>query len=255
MHRPSAKEILRHLSPHALAILCLLCVATPAGSVEVPAGVQEKIDLSKSPDADMRERSSSGRSLTDDWRQALPGLIQQVDTYYQYGTPPYREDDVPSLVALTDIIRAIVLNREGAVQAFRSEDTKKTIQLLTWAARGSAEGLRRNATLILAAVIDNSNLCIVLDQLRDPNLTEDGRANLIQVATPAASYAYKENVEDVERTADIIRPLSTTPPLPYLLNNLEVRTMNSLNRDIPLPGNAACDYKTSFPTPVLPNAN
>jgi hypothetical protein len=57
-------------------------------------------------------------------------------------------------------------------------------------------------------------LCIILDHLRDRELSREGRANLIQAATPAASYAYKENVKDVEDTASLLGGARAAPAIP-----------------------------------------
>ena len=56
------------------AIACLLAPAS-CRSQAASQMVQEKIDLSKSPNSEIGERRSAAKSLADDWKGTLPGLV------------------------------------------------------------------------------------------------------------------------------------------------------------------------------------
>jgi hypothetical protein len=232
---------MRHSAVHGLcgvlAFSFFASLTTPSMAVVISPMVQERIDISKSPETDMGERRSAARSLTDDWKQSLPGLIQQVDAYYRPDlTPPYREDDVPSLVALTDVFRTIIVNKDGAIQAFREADTDKTIRLLSWAARGPFANLRFNATYILASVVDNSNVCIVLQHLRDPTISPEGQDNLVQIVLAVADYAYKENAQAIEDTVRLLTNRNAPAGKSGIrLVQLDQSARQSANADVPIP--------------------
>jgi hypothetical protein len=242
----------------SLIVLIVLLVAPAAA--QAPDWVQPAIDVAKSPAKDAQARVDAVAKLTDGWKDSLPVLIQNIDAYYRSDVgAPYTQDDVASLLPLTDIVVTIVLNKDGAIQAFRDADTDKTIKILTWATRGDptveqSRNLRFNASYILASVVDNSNLCIVLDHLRDPKLGPVGMTNLLQVATGAASYAYKENADATLTTVDILKPKVAQGGLgktAILVQSLAGSASMSPNAETPLPSDAAyCrdyDYDTTPP--------
>ncbi len=204
---------------------------------ETAAGVDATIGIVKSPEA--TGRVEAAKSLADSWPKSLPTLTEQIDSYYQTGAgPPYEDEDIPTLVVLTDVVRTIVVNKKGGIQAFRKVDTDNTIKLLTWASRGPHRSLRLNATYILANVVDNTNLCIILDHLRDPELGPNGMVNLLQVAISVASYAYKENVEATMATVDILSPRvanTGSGKIDILVDILSRRVGKSKNAEVLLP--------------------
>src|SRR5262249_32841647 len=109
-----------------------------------------------------------------------------------------------------------------------------------WASRSANRNTRLNATYILASVADNTNLCIVLDHLRDPDLSADGRVNLLQVAKTVAPYAYSDNVEQILAVTTDLKKLRAAPNenltlTKALLGDLETRAKESINFNIGLP--------------------
>ena len=231
-----------------LAIVSLLVLSVEPSLAQAPDWIQPAIDAAKSPERDAQTRVDAVAKLVDGWKDSLPVLIQNIDAYYRSDVgSPYTQDDVASLLPLTDIVVSIVLNKDGAVQAFRNADTDKTIKILAWATRGDptveqSRNLRFNASYILASVVDNSNLCIVLDHLRDPELGPIGTINLLQVATGAAGYAYQENAAATLRTVDILRPRVAQGGLgkaAILVESLAGSTRMSPNAETPLPSDAS----------------
>lgn len=107
---------------------------------------------------------------------------------------------------LTDALRAMI-NQGGrdAIKRFRSLDDHDVITTLVRAARGRDRGIRINATIILANVSDNSSVCIPIDELRDPKISDNGRINLLQVVLTVASYMYQENWQATTTTLRIVR--------------------------------------------------
>jgi hypothetical protein len=254
----------RLLASHSCAGACaiLLLVFLPAdwATAETPASIQAAIDIAKSPDKGAQARVDAAKSLTDAWEASLPVLIQNIDWYYRTDAgQPYNEGDIQTLIPLTDLVLTILVNNYPVDDTFRKVEEgedNKTIKLLAWGARGTDKGLRYNSAYILGNVIDNTNLCIILDHLRDPELSREGRVNLLQVAVPTASYAYKENVQDILATVRTLRPQipGSGYPLPFLVDVLEGRAMNSLKKDVPIPRNEpgavyCLSYKPMFPLP------
>jgi len=238
------------LSRAKKTILCLyLCftVALPPvveAAADTPAWVQASIEVAKSPDSSAQARVDAARSLTDAWHDSLRALIQNVDGYYRTDTArPYTSEDIGNLVPLTDIIVTVVVNKDGGVQLFRKLETEKTIKVLAWATRGSdnsasERSLRFNSAYILANVVGNSNLCIILDHLRDPDLGPNGMINLLQVAAVVAGHAYKENLEAIRGTVAILRPRvadAGSGKIAILVATLSQLAESSPNSDMPLP--------------------
>lgn len=109
------------------------------------------------------------------------------------------------LLRITGAIRSILTTRgTTAIREFRAVDDLATTSVLAFAARSSDAGLRVNATLVLADVIDDSTVCVPIDHLYDPSLTSSeggasGRINLIGVVSVVAPWAYRPNFQNIER--------------------------------------------------------
>ncbi len=215
----------------------LYSTSTGAATLE---SVQEKIDIAVSPDKSAEARVEAANSMTEGWPDSVPVLMQNIDAYYQSSEGrPYSEDAAAKLVPLTDLLVTIVVNKDGSAQKFRETDTDKTVDLLAWAARGDDRDLRFNSSYILAKVVDNSNLCIILHHLRDPSIGYSGRINLLQIAIPAASNAYRENVEATKETVDKLRDRVEGKDA-MLLNFLDQNAAASKNANQPLPSESYC---------------
>jgi hypothetical protein len=237
-----------------------LSLVAPARVIAADAldWVQPAIDIAKSPEKEAQARVDAMALLTERWKDSLPILIQNIDAYYRADSDPAAED-VAGLLPLTDLAVTIVLNKDGAIEDFRQSDTDKTIKLLAWATRGPQtieqnRNLRFNAAYILASVVDNSNLCIILDHLRDPELGPNGLVNLLQVAMGTARSAYKENAEATLATVDILRPrVAEGGPgkIAVLVESLGASAMLSPNAETPLPFDAqycrGYDYEATPP--------
>lgn len=182
----------------------LPAIPEPA-SAAMPDWVQSSINIAKSRDKSVELRVDKANSLTNSWQESLPVLMQNLDSYWApSASRTLATDSVQSLIPLTDLVASIVVNKQGAVEAFRSADlasSGKTVDLLAAAAGGQDRSLRYNASYILAAVVDDANLCILLHHLRDPDFSADGQANLLQIATSAVSNASRDNVKAAADTA------------------------------------------------------
>jgi hypothetical protein len=80
-----------------------------------------------------------------------------------------------------------------AIDEFRDDDDLAVIETLVDMAALDDRGIRINATLILANVVDNTTLCALIDRLLAGNLSDNARYNLLQVVKVVASYARQEN--------------------------------------------------------------
>jgi hypothetical protein len=246
----------------AVAILCAAVQCAPAGAQGGKAGpqgsdsrIRAAIQTLRSPVASDRVPAAS--FLLENWQRALDDLIadlRALDRGKPDSAPP--ESELASLIPVTDVLRSIVLNQTGAVQAFREQDDERSIRTLIWASRSPNRNLRINATYVLASVADNTNLCMVLDHLRDRNLNADGRINLLQVAITVAPYAYEENVAHVvNAVADLKKLTAGTKEnlamTTQLLAELETRAKDSINAKSKLPASLpGCkDYTPVFARP------
>ena len=155
------------------------------------------------------ERTGAAKLLIGNWEKSLPLLVKELAALESSAPNPGRTDET-YLVAITDVVRTVIANNNSATDLFRKSDDisgingSKVVQTLAWSARGDNKDLRINATYILANVVDNSNVCVVLDHLRDPKLPENGRVNLLQVVVPVASYAYKDTMDQINKTMDVV---------------------------------------------------
>jgi len=245
----------------AAAILCAAIQCAPAAAQGKPgpqgsdSRIRAAIQTLRSPVASDRVPAAS--FLLENWQRALDDLIAELRTLDR-GKPDSApsESELASLIPLTDVLRSIVLNQTGAVQAFREQDDERSIRTLIWASRSPNRNLRINATYVLASVADNTNLCMVLDHLRDRNLNADGRVNLLQVAITVAPYAYEENViHVVNAVADLKKLMAGTKEnlsmTTQLLGDLEARAKDSINAKSKLPASLpGCkDYSPVFARP------
>ena len=85
-------------------------------------------------------------------------------------------------------------------------------------------------------IVDNTSVCFVLHHLRDPNLSVNGRANLLGVTYAVASYAYSDNVKAIDDTLDVLRPKidqNATQTL-KLVNDIASRVNASTNKSTTL---------------------
>lgn len=178
---------------------------SPAPSCQVAAYLQPMIEQLKSNSKD--RRMTAGRTLVQSWRASLPNLIAAIATLPDSPVSRWSPSDKDYATNLTDVVRTILSSSNEAIRLFRDchIDKSHVIKVLAWAARGEETRLRINSANILANVVDNTTICFVLDQLRDPSIDMRGRANLLAVAVAAASYAYRENVRAIEDTLNIVK--------------------------------------------------
>jgi hypothetical protein len=81
----------------------------------------------------------------------------------------------------------------SGIEYFRSLDDLNVIMTLVDMATSDNRGIRINATLILANVVDNTTLCAVINKLLSGNINDNSQYNLLQVVKVVAGYAREEN--------------------------------------------------------------
>jgi len=239
----------------------VLGVASASADPQTNDWIQPPIDTAKSSVKGTQERIDAVALLTERWKESLPELIKNIDSYYRAVDQgmPFADDDVPGLISITDIVMTIFLNKDGATQLVREVDTTKTVNMLAWATRLSQgqeqnRNLRFNAAYILASVVDNDKLCIVLDHLRDKTLGPLGMLNLLQVGIAGARDAYRENAQATKATAEILRPRvadAGSGKIAFLVEALASSADESPNRDVPLPEQASTCRDYPYPLSSL----
>jgi hypothetical protein len=182
--------------------------AQPSDAVRCPyvARVDVSAALKGLQSNDEPTRLTAAGTLGQIGKDALPALMAAIPQFLRRNaepsTWPSTQRDVA--IVLTDVIRVILSNDSPSILRFRQCTTDAIIKPLTWAARGDNQRLRVNSANILANVVDNTTVCIVLHHLRDTNISTNGRANLLGVTNSMASYAYRENVNEIGKTLEIV---------------------------------------------------
>jgi hypothetical protein len=136
---------------------------------------------------------------------AVRCIVEETRRLAPRVTSPAIEPDVDAqLVRLTGAARTVLVNRgAAAVAEFREAGDAEFVATLAFAARSEAQNLRVNATRVLADIVDNNNVCVVIDHLYDPELDTSphgpsGRVNLLGVVSVQAIWAYRENHANIE---------------------------------------------------------
>jgi hypothetical protein len=149
-------------------------------------------------------------------------LLQDYDTAARCLEMIFEENntgraDINTLREVTGaLLRMIDLADTGqgpneAVQAIRDLPGDLILDL-AWGVQHPDDDLRRNSTLVLANVIDNSNACFVIDQLAAPTITENSRVNLLGILSIIAPTAVAENYEALTAVATYFLEVSGADP-------------------------------------------
>jgi hypothetical protein len=219
----------------AFAALLFTTTAHAADCGSQGVSSSELTNLS-SPDSQLRVTTANG--LIQNSERSLPSLMAALKNFT--GNPDqWSQAQQFNFVSVTDVIRTMLANNNSAITKFRSCDDKETMQPLISAARSSSYNLRINATLILGNVVDNTTVCLVLDDLRDPTINANGRANLLGVTRAVASYAYKPNKKAIEETINLLEDsLKSQPNMAQtltLIADVRARAGQSINAGTDLP--------------------
>jgi hypothetical protein len=197
----------------ALALLALAAGMTLAtAKVQAQSGdlcgaIREQLLFS---DRLQKEQTQQSRHLSGDLLFGSSGTLRcLIEMLREPGINVTSTDIDPIqghwLLRITGAIRSILTTRgTTAIREFRAVDDIATTSVLAFAARSADAGLRINATLVLADVIDDSTVCVPIDHLYDPSLTSSeggasGRINLIGVVSVVAPWAYRPNFQNIER--------------------------------------------------------
>lgn len=225
----------------ALTLLCLGC-----GPSFGQAGVDPMTSrLTQVKSSNVADRTAASKFLIDDWTRSLEPLVKELSKFEATAAAgTAAQPDIDAMLGVTDTLRSILANKEkeGAIKKFREIDNDpKVISGLAWMARSDNRDIRVNSTYILANVIDNTNVCIVLDHLRDPSINGNGRVNLLQTIAPVAGYAYKKNVELIQKSLPVTKSNAkgdadrTNALVEQLLQR--VGTSTNAREDLTLPSN------------------
>jgi hypothetical protein len=222
-------------------LLALVIYSVHFENIERPVLAQGASGLPMLRSSDPAVRSSAAQALLANWQGSLKDLIEAVNGFD--GTlidTGLSKDDLDYFTRVTDVLRSIVVNDRGAIKMFREIDTDQTSRPLIWAARSSHRDLRVNATFILANVADNTNVCIVLNHLRQTDISADGIVNLLQIVIAVSSYIYKENYINAKQTLAELRKNLATRNEDFsrtygFIDNLSKRLETSINKDESLP--------------------
>jgi hypothetical protein len=201
-------------------------------------------------------RVAAIKTLVDNWRFTIPELVRAIAVMKHTAASTWDAAEIEWAITLTSIVKNTLANFDQSIQLFRTCDDETVIKPLVWAARGDNREIRLNAANILANVVDNTTVCFVLHHLNKepPGLTDDGRANLLGITRAMASYAYKENVEAIEKVTKKmgvqLQPrLKDLPQTAALLTNIAARLANSQNGKTLLPESLQSTARTTTTKP------
>jgi hypothetical protein len=182
----------------ALTTLALIPTAPAFAQADECApnpGVRNELASLRS--VDDKVRIAAATSLTGKGAATLPTAMAELKNF-RGSTDNLSTAEQSYFVSITDILRTIVSNSTAAITQFRKCDDPSVIKPLIWAAKGANPNMRVNSTLVLGNVIDNTTVCFVLHHLvKDDRITTNGRANLLGVTVAMASYAYRENADEI----------------------------------------------------------
>ena len=250
---PKVKSRLTLLS---LALALLVTVgAVPLQPIAIADSIDNRIKASVQTvkTGETVDRGAAAAFLIDNWEKALPEIVADIGAYDRSSSAPLADRDIKTLLPVTDVLRAILVNKDSAIREFRTMPGKdKAVRALVWGARSDDRTLRINSTYSLANVLDNTTLCNVLDHLQDKSLSTDGRVNLLQAAMPVAGYAYDENINatavTVKALSETMAKTKDTGQTLKLIDDLKARADKSINKGQALPSEIAdCNsYKPLF---------
>jgi hypothetical protein len=181
-----------------------LAEAVRPSKCEPNSGVAANLELLRGADSD-KTRAVAASALVNDWPNSLPTVMREL-TKFSGPADGWAPNQQSYFLSITDVLRTVLSTNVDAITLFRVCHDTATIKPLISAARADTQPLRLNATLILGNIVDNTSVCFVLHQLRDPKINVNGRANLLGVTYAVASYAYSDNVKAINDTLDVLRP-------------------------------------------------
>lgn len=242
----------------AVMAACYLNIAICAWGT-APAGAQSasscevndltRLTLNNLKAADEKVQIAAGRSLIENWRSSIPGLIGELQQLKK-DPESWSASELKQAILLTDIVKAILSTSDQSIALFRQCDNDKVVKALAWLARGSDKTLRINTANILANTVDNTTICIILRHLQDRSISTNGRANFLGVTVAVASYAYKENIEAINTTLkqiqqDVLSSKDDLAQTQQLMIEIAARALKSSNANTPLPDSLK-DYCRGF---------
>lgn len=206
-----------------------------------------------------------------DLDSATPCLISIINSLKSdVGPGGISKDASARLLAVTGAFRTIMTrlvasdkaantttNLDSFISTFRKIRDIDTVSVLSYGTRSEISDLRLNSLSILGNVIDNPTVCVALAHLNDPTLLDspngnNGRANLLGTISVVAPWAYKENFENITRTAKAITDsINRDDPnlkyTVYALSNINDRLASqkpNSNRSVPMPSNWRMNCRT-----------
>jgi hypothetical protein len=240
----------------------------------LPSGAQNRSGADCAPYIPDVIKSGGGLSapalsdkLLADWTTALPCLIKAIEQEKDGVKSPEIDLEVRAkLLRTTGAIRTIMANNnsddalKSLIGKFRSLDNLDVMTVLSFGARSNDYNLRLNSILILANVIDNTTVCVPIDHLYAPDISVNGRANLLGVVSVVAPWAYKENYNNIERARQSISVKtagnSELKQTNDILQNIQTRlAANSENKNNPLPGSLGRNCRNYAKNPLWAKDN
>jgi hypothetical protein len=179
--------------------------------------------------------------LLADWRTALPCLIIYLRTLRatvdsaNFGASP---KVLGEFLRATGAVRTIMTNNtqqlSTIIETFRELTDLGVTSVLTYGARSDDYNARLNSIFILANVIDNTTVCVPLDQLYDPSISVNGRANLLSVVSVVAPWAYRENFDNITKahlfvTSKVSKADPNLKQTNDILSNIDSRLKSQTN--------------------------
>lgn len=172
--------------------------------------------------------------LLQDEDLAIDCLVQALKKLSQDVVSPNIEESKRGALnrAAAALLRIVENGEIPAIKKIRLKDDISVASVLSFGARNEDRETRLNCTGLLSNIIDNSNVCVPMDHLSDPELSKfewgiNGRANLIAVVSVVAPWAQKSNYTNMEKLVSFLETQlagqENIPKTNELLKNLKDR--------------------------------
>ncbi len=179
---------------HAFSVVLIVltsCVATSARAQASDCGFINSIVL---------EGKAQSLSVLGSVRNPLACIVPQIPEFeLELRDPNPNPEAIEAYLSLTAAAILLVESDFENVTRFRALDNINVAKTLAAGSGHPDRSVRLNSARLLASIVDNTSLCVVLDQLHQPVTPEEGdvsvnaRANLLGVARAAASWIGEEN--------------------------------------------------------------
>jgi hypothetical protein len=189
-----------------MLVVSLLAAGLAASPVEAQQSAKDSCSVFA--DAAVAGEGPLPQFLLADEDVAIPCLVGTPTQLAPTVTSPEIDPKTTATMNRVTAALGLLIDRSGmtAIDKIRAVDNLSVAQLLAYGSRTTDKSTRDNSMVLLSNIVDNSTVCVVLDQMADPALAEgaaglQARANLLASVSVVAPWAMKSNYEQMRSLA------------------------------------------------------